>query len=220
MKHKFFWGLAFVLLAVLIFLNSIFLDFDIPVLRLFLGVACFVWLIKIISRCHFPFVFFPIAFIFMLFEKYIAGWLGNSENIISNWIVLLCALLLCIGTGFMFSGFDFHNVNVVSFNGRNRLTSIVKYIDCTDFVNDSVEVNMGRGEVFFENTDGYAGEGTLYVENNMSRLTINIPSSLKVICHIESNMGHTDIHVNNNSDGKTLYITGENNMGHTNIKSV
>ena len=61
----------------------------------------------------------------------------------------------------MYSGFDFHNVNVVSFNGRNRLTSIVKYIDCTDFVNDSVEVNMGRGEVFFENTDGYVGEGTL-----------------------------------------------------------
>lgn len=103
---------------------------------------------------------------------------------------------------------------------RNRLTSIVKYIDCTDFVNDSVEVNMGRGEVFFENTDGYVGEGTLNVENNMGRLTINIPSSLKVICNIESNMGDTDIHVNNNSDGKTLYITGENNMGHIKIKSV
>ena len=54
----------------------------------------------------------------------------------------------------------------------------------------------------------------------MGRLTINIPSSLKVICNIESNMGDTDIHVNNNSDGKTLYITGENNMGHIKIKSV
>lgn len=155
----------------------------------------------------------------MLFEKYYAGLAGQFRN---TYLIgsAFSALLLCIGTGFMFSGFDFHNVNVVSFNGRNRLTSIVKYIDCIDFVNDSVEVNMGRGEVFFENTDGYAGEGTLYVENNMSRLTINIPSSLKVICNIESNMGHTDIHVNNNSDGKTLYITGENNMGHIKIKSV
>lgn len=73
MKHKFFWGLVFVLLAVLIFLNSVFLEFDIPVLRLFLGVACFVWLIKIISRRHFPFVFFPIACIFMLFENILLG---------------------------------------------------------------------------------------------------------------------------------------------------
>ncbi len=220
MKSKFFWGLALVLLAFFIILNSAFFRLDIPVLRLFLATLCVVWLIKIIARRHFPFLFFPLAFLFMLFEKYIAGWLGIAENIISNWIVLLCALLLCVGTGFMFSGFDFHNVNIVFGDGRKRLTSLVKYIDCTDFADDKVEVDIGRGEVFFENTDGYEGGGTLYIDNNMSRLTINVPASWKVICNIESNMGHTDIHVKKNSGGKLLYINGENNMGHIIIKSV
>ena len=220
MKKKFFWGLAFILLAVFIILNSVFSQFDIPLLRLLLGALCAVWTVKLIARRHFPFVFFPIAFIFMLFEKYIAGWLGLNENIISNWIVLLCALLLCVGTGFLFPGFDFHDLNIVSGDKKNRMTSLVKYIDCTDFVSDKIEVNMGKGEVFFENTDNYVGDGTLDVDNNMSSLTINVPSAWNVKCNIKSNMGHTDIRVKENSGGKLLYINGENNMGHITIKTV
>ena len=102
-RQSIFWGVAFICTAILIIVDAVgtglgFLD-SIPVIKIILGVLCLCWIVNELYKKQLPHIFFPLSFIFMLFEKEIAGLCGfENGEIISNWLVLLCALLLTIGT--------------------------------------------------------------------------------------------------------------------------
>ena len=214
-KKGIFWGVALIFAAILMIINSFgtelgFLD-KIPVIKIILGVLFLCWVVNELYKKQLPHIFFPLAFLIMLFEREIADLCGiASGELISNWLLLLCALLFTIGTSMIFPKSYEGNCGRKSHKIMVRST---RYIDCSNFTCQEVENNMGSVEVFFENTEHYQGEGTLNLDNNMGSTVIHIPSGWRVVANIDNNMGSIKIAPSQNSSGKVIHLTGDNNMG-------
>ena len=218
-KSNIFWGIVLVCAAVLIILDGIgtglgFLE-DLPVGKIILGAACLYWLINEICKKRFSHIFFPIVFLFILFEKNLAKLFSvASGNLASNWAVLLGALLLTIGTDMIFSK-SYKSVN--GNKGPKIMGNSTRYIDCTTFTYEHVETHMGSCEIFFENTENYAGGGTLHIENHMGNTSIHVPADWCISVNIENSMGNIDMPSSGKTTGRGLNITGENHMGNVDI---
>ena len=223
--QKVFWGLALVLCAVFIILDAtdVIAPFtsvfgDVSVFFVILGIMLLALAVERIANGKFNEIFVPIALIFMLFEKNIAFAMGlEKTNIINNWIVLLCAVLLTVGVGMLMP----KNIKRLKKGKRSRyIGSSSSYIDCADFSSREVENNMGSCVVRFENTDEYSGNGVLTIENNMGSLAIYVPNTWNVRTNIENNMGSVRVDGDGDTNGPLLIINGENNMGSVLIEYV
>jgi len=220
-SSKVFWGLIFILSALLIVFDALgtglgFLD-GIPVIKIVLGVLLLSWTISELVKLRISGIFFPLAFVFMLFESNIAKYLQlENENIISNWLLLLAATLLSAGFAILFPG---GNGISVSFNDsgsshkKKVMGSYTRYIDCTNFQDDDIEVNMSSCEVFFENVENYENGGRIDLDNNMGSIILHVPAEWHVICDIDNHLGSVRMPSSGNTAGKKLYIEGDNNMG-------
>lgn len=231
MKRKgIFWGLVLICIAVLLILEGIgtgigIID-GIPAIKVILGVVCLAWLGNEVYKLRIPHIFFPAAFIFLIFESEIAHLCNfPSENIISNWTVILIALLLTIGTALVFPkriknncGFEF-NPGGHKFKITGQST---KYIDAAEFTEEQVENHMGATDIFFENAENYSGGGILNVENHMGSLSIHVPKEWTVTETIENHMGNVKIAQSYavKSEGKNIIITGTCHMGSVSIDYV
>ena len=102
-RNGLFFGIILVCAAVALILDGLGISISgaqISAWSIVGGVLCLAWLVVEIVELKFSHIFFPLAFIFLLFEGQIATWLGHDDpNLISNWLVLLAALLLTIGVG-------------------------------------------------------------------------------------------------------------------------
>lgn len=219
-KNSIFWGVAFICAAILLILDGISTDIlnGIPAIKIILGVACLCWVINELYKKKLSHIFFPLSFIFMLLEEEIAGLCGlENTNILSNWLVLLCALLLTIGTGILCS--KFHKASNGK-KGHKIMGQSTRYIDCSDFTYQEIENDMGSCEIFFENIENYPGNGTLRIENNMASTIIHVPASWHIVENIANDMGSVKLSSTGNPTGKSINITGENDMGSVIIELV
>lgn len=99
---KLFWGLGFLLAAALIILDALGIIpsllsavGEVSVFALILGLLLLYYAIARLFKGRISAIFFPLAFIFLLFEKNISMLLGyEGADLINNWLVLLIALLL------------------------------------------------------------------------------------------------------------------------------
>lgn len=221
-KRSIFWGIVLICTAVLILLNSILGSLDlprisgIPIVRLLLGVLCIAWIIDLLFHNDWRVIFYPLAFLFMLFQKDIAQWIhAPGEKLISNWIVLLCAVLLHIGASILFP--KRRSKDLKNRQKNNQFASFSQYIDCADFTNRKVEVNMGKCDVYFENIDLYPGDATLEIDLNMGKVLLHVPADWAVVPEVHNNMGSLHISPSTGGEGKRLTVTGENNMGEIRI---
>ena len=232
---KIFWGFLLILAASLLICDGlgILTGFTetfggVSAVRVVLGVLMLAWLFSDLFKGHLAKIFFPLAFLFMLFEPNIAYFFAlEDENILNNWLVFGCAVLLAAGVKLLFGGRGhrchkaykktFDHSDVVSFGDMGSRT---RYIDCADFSKVSIENTFGVYTVHFENTEAYVSGGHLKIENNLGRVIIYVPSSWRLIVDIESNLGSTVWPNNDTNDGPTLKITGENNLGSIEVKKI
>lgn len=221
------FGLLFIACAVLIILDAVgfslgFLS-GIPAWVLILTALNLVWLIDLIVKLKISEVFIPIAFIFMLLEKYIAGWCGlGKSNIINNWLVFLCALLLMIGAKLITPKNRFKKQFSKAGNHKtSRGTASTIYIDCAA-EEDTVTVRneLSACNVYFSNVESYKGGMTLLVHNELGAMNINVPSEWNVVTNIVNELGALTNPEGNECTGKTIFITGQNELGAVNIKRV
>lgn len=216
-RRSIVWGVAFLAAALLLIAGAVMdtmgINAEIPFFRIALCGLLLGLVVKSLTRGAIAEIFFPIAFIFMLLEGSIIGWCGLAvDDIMNNWLVLLCALLFTIAAGCLFSKKLRFGVKTDGVGGKS-FGSTVKYIDCAVFKNETVENNMGSTSVYFENPEAYAGDGVLYVENNMGAMKINVPAGWFVETKLENNMGSVKIPSRGEPNGKKLTVAGENNMG-------
>lgn len=234
-----FWGLGFILAAVLIILDATdaiapltsFVG-DISIFAIILGLLLFAYIISRLITGKIASVFFPLSFIFMLFEENIAK-LANLENedIISNWLVLLIALFLTIGFSFLIPhsekskghrGNRGISVEITGNSAESSFGASSIYVDCASFSPAHVENSFGACTIHFENVENYRGGQTLHIENSFGSMCINVPSGWVVNSSIENNLGgcskQTD--ATPNDCGPLLYIKGENNLGALSIRFV
>ena len=215
-----FWGIVLVAAAVLIILDGIgsglaFLE-EVPVTKIVLGLACLYWLGTEIWKKRIAHIFFPLAFLFILFEKNIAKLFHIADgNLASDWAVLLGALLLTIGVGMIFKEKDASSEN--GRRGPGIAGNSTRYIDCTNFTYERIENRMGNCDVYFDHTEGYAGGGTLYVENHMGNTTVHVPADWYVSVTVENSMGSIEMPSPGNATGPGLTVSGKNHMGNVEI---
>lgn len=150
---------------------------------------------------------------FMIFERNIAIACGlENHNIINNLLLLVFAILICIGLMLILPKKSCGKWSKRITKGH-AIGSNSVYIDSATFTERYVENNMSSTVVKFENPDAYIGDGILNIENNMGSVVIHIPSNWRIDTNIENNMGSVQNHFGSGGDGPWLKIRGENNMG-------
>ena len=168
-------------------------------------------------------VFFPLAFLFLLFEKYIAEWIGSDDkNLVSNWVVLFAALLLSSGTALLRPKRLFRpsvkvEDNDAARNHRASFGSSTVYIDCTDFVTEKVRNELGACQVFSSNIEQYRGDGTLVVSNELGSMKIHVPAAWKISSSVINDLGFLSEPEESTDDAPILYIRGKNELGNITI---
>ena len=233
MKKNIFWGIIFILSAILLILNALGIRFGLPenisVWKIVLCIGLVMWIIDQCVKKHFANIFFPLIFIVMLFEKEFATLLKiESGDIASTWVFLLIGLLLTAGfslitkeAGFTFTytvGDEKHVYTGKEAKEKYREfkeQKSVYYIDCSEPINKEISVNLGRADIYFSNVDLYDGNGKLKIENNMGKITVHLPNSWTPDCNIDNSLGSVKIpkptEVGENL--KRIKIIGDNNLG-------
>lgn len=222
-KNKTFWGLVLIAIAVLALLDNFGVISplteavgEISIISAVIGILAFFLAISRLFRRKYHEIFIPLAVAFAMFEKNIAFLLGKEDpDLIRNGVLYLIALLLTIGASLLTEGhsktFRFHDKKI----GRSTV-----YVDCTNFVSEEIENNMGSCIVHFTGTESYTGGGVLNIENNMGSVIVRVPSSWKIRANMENNMGSVSIPETDVQNGPSLTLTGENNMGSLRVEYV
>ncbi len=231
---KLFWGLGLILLAAALVLDAVGVLApissavgDVSILALLAALLLLCYAIARLCRGRVGEIFLPLALIFMLFEKNIAYFfkIGDGDgNIINNWLLFGCALMLWIGFSILLSGIRKKKKhNCFEFEHKNKhggsLGSSVRYIACDGFKYELVENNLGACTIFFGNTDKYDGDGVLEIENNLGSVVVNVPDEWDTVVKMDNSLGNITS-PKPTPGGKILNIKGENNLGSIVIKKV
>lgn len=215
---RIYWGVLLVVAAVLLLLGSFGVNlgfigslplFPMLVLVLVIGIC-----IGLAVDHTWPALPFPLAIGFFFIEKDLAEYLGKPDgDIVSNWLVLGCAILLSIGIALLTP----HRIKgvqpAVKSSESRRLCSETKYIDCRNFREYRYMLRMGDAHLYFSNVENYVGGGTLYVSNKMANLVIDVPRGWSIYTDIKTSMGDTSTPNEIFVGGPVLNIIGENKMG-------
>ena len=231
-------GLVFIAVAVLLILEALGVVVSITGIigeisfwQVAGGIFLVSGIIKLLASGQFYEIFVPLGFLFMIFERniaYIAGM--ESQDIINNWLVFGCSLLLSAGFMFILPGRkkkkDKYKKSGIIINIKdNEFGSAVTYIDCEDFGNTimahSVKNKFGSLEVRFDNADSYKGGATLHVDNHFGAIEICVPKSWRIIDNIDVHLGAIDLdNDGEDQDGPTLTIEGCVSLGAIDIERV
>lgn len=228
---KIFWGIALILLAVVLLLDAFHvlspltgLIGEISVWKIILGLLLLSFVISRLVKRKWSQIFIPLAFIFMLFEENISILCGAvTPELINNWVLFLVAVLLSAGTQILFGANKKHFTKVgVTGNTEQMKKSkhagcslghSTVYIDSENMIPNHVENDLGACSVYFENPEAYKGEGTLRVDNNLGAMKIYVPSAWCAKVNVENNLGSITVDEKNHQTEPILYICGENDLG-------
>lgn len=211
-------GILLILVALGIILNAV----DVPlgfISSLAIGdaILCvallFLMASLILDRAWF-FVPVPLMLIFFFLEDNIAAWLGKSEpNLVSNWLVLGCTILIGIGLSMILGGHHKHTRkrDTVSLGDKSN------YIDCATFKKSWQVLNFGNLDIYFENPDAYKGNGILHVNCRVGNMEIHVPNGWHIVTDIKTSLGNTEVPKVNFPDGPLLTIEGRNHLGNIEI---
>lgn len=210
-----FGGIILIGSAVLLLLSGfgIKLGYDVALWRIALGLLCLNWLIDSISKLRFPIAVFPLAFLFLIFEPVIAHLAGSgSDDLISNWTVLLAALLMSIGLYSLLSAkIGGKPVSLI-------VSRSVMYLDGAELENAVISDQGGSVNAYISNSDAYSGGGTIRITNNIGSVRLHIPDTWSVKLNHTDNIGHVSIS-SRDDDRCTQSITVivEDNVGSVRI---
>lgn len=220
-KRSVFLGICFILAAVLIVLDALVTDIPLSSFKIIAGVILLAWIVRdLFSRRFSEGGFFLLAFLVMLFEKEIGTAIGRGEDFISNWVLLIVAALLSIGTSFLAPSKTNHTHSHAHVHSKSVhiLGDAVKYIDCADFSEVSINNTFGDYDVYFQNTDMYAGGGKVNISNNFGDVNFYVPSDWSVEFALGSSVfSDKTVHGETNANGKVLTITGTSKFGDVNV---
>lgn len=223
MKKSIFLALAIILLAGLLLTDAILGAVGVPFFeeislgKCFLGVVLAASFLNGLFNLYAGRFFLSAAFLFMLFEGEIAKYAGMKEdNILSNWLVFFCAVLLAIGFSMLLSRFRERkkHKNFIKYGAKhlhNRFESTVRYADST--VSKHVfENRMGNLDVYFDNVDRYEGGTEVLLANHMGRIVVHVPAKWCIECSVKNHTGQVSAK-RGDPEGKKIYITGTNHIG-------
>lgn len=210
-KNSIFWGIVLILTAVALILDNAGVSFGdgFSVARIVGGIVLLAWIVSEIVRGKFNRVFFPLAFLFFLFEEPIAlNFLGRTKentDLINNWIVILAALLLTVGFSILLRKSGLSPVSSVS----NR----VFYVEASGLTDYKVRESVGKTEVYVTNRDRYEGNGQITVEENVGKVVLHLPRTWTVVLQKSDNLGSVQIPPQDADNELSITLAVHDNVG-------
>lgn len=144
----------------------------------------------------------------------------------STWIVIVVALLLQIGFSVLLpkrkialdSNANRH-ATVERGDGyyENDLGASTCYVDASKLGYYKVENDLGKLDVYIENVETYAGNGTLEVDNNLGQTVVHIPTGWAVDNRMTASLGSVSCSVPT-TGSPMLTITGSCDLGNVSIQ--
>ena len=208
-----FWGLLLIGAAVLLILGDLGLELEykLETWRIVLGFLCLVLFVKRIVRLRFAETVFPLAFLFILLEPMIAHLIGSeSSNLISNWTVLLAALLMTIGLKSILP----KKYSSGSPSGKFRQLQLAMYLDGSELENARISDHTGATDVYISNADAYTGGGRIHITNNVGFLRLHLPGTWNVLLEHGDNIGRVRISEQNRERfEQSIQVEVDDNVG-------
>jgi predicted membrane protein len=234
MKSKnWFWGIFFILAAIAVIAIQTGSFAEIGIQSLLLGAFLLAIIIASLVRFSAFGIFFPIAFLYMIF------WQPLNLMYVNYWYVLLAALLVSIGFEIIFGKHNkykhTHNHDyscdrsaTESIDDNNpdiaiKFGSACKYLHSDNFQGGKFTLSFGELQVFFDQVK-LKSEGTeIFVDCSFGSLVLNVPRDWKVKENVHVSMGGFDNKVHNTNladDAPTLMISGNLWIGSIEVKYI
>lgn len=223
-KERIFWGLFFIVAAVLLLVSRSGILGDITVFSLLLTIFFAACIIKSIRHRSITGILFPVAFLCIIY----AEPLGIEA--ITPWPVLAAALLGSIGCEFLFhsshhsrkyGGYGHmcaeETVEKVADAQLDFYTSFggsIKYVNSDNFQSAKVRCSFGSMKVYFDNAVICNGEAVVALDVSFAGVELYVPKTWNVINSAEAAFGAIDEKNRNYSDGTpVLRIVGKVSFG-------
>lgn len=229
------WGIVLLLLAAGLILSKLDPDGfglipNISLWRLLLGAAFLSMLVKSVFDFNFTGIFFSLAFLGIVFGKYL-----HIEALVP-WTLLVAAALasvafsLIFGNSFKHKRIHNHNFSANCQSGTIegdyinesvRFSGISKYVRSDNLQRADLSCSFGGMEIYFDKVLIPSGTATIVVDSNFSGVEIYIPREWNVINNMTSFCGAVEV-----NDGiymenaPTIILEGTNNFGGVEIKRV
>lgn len=233
-KHDIFWGLLFILAAALILLNQFGMFIDISMFELVATIVLGVIIIKSLFYLSFWGVFFPLAFLCILYADNL-----NIKNF-TPWPALFTALLLSIGFSILFQrnygwGGRWHHRHHFHHNHNSFTSSVVndkddkfvscsssfgeciKYVNSENFERAEISCSFGSVKVYFDNAKIPSGKAEIFVDVSFGEAVLYIPRSWKTECKAKIFCGDMNQNGNIGPDSPVVTIHGNVSFGNAKI---
>ncbi len=191
--------------------------------QVFGGIVCLYWLLNTLItkktlRKKLK-IFFPLAALFMIFEKNIAiAYRVENGNIINNWLVIGAALLLSAAVDIIIPR---RKSDAVVSKSENYFSSTMSsHYYCLDSTKSSHVLKNRLGELTasFQNTEFACDTVYLELTNQLGGMNITVPSEWTVECNVDTKLAETYVRPNATKGGSTkLIVSGENHLGELKI---
>lgn len=155
-KERIFWGLFFILAAVLVILDRFSFFAEISIIRLLITIALALWLFRSIIRRSMTGILFSIALLLICYDDVL------PLEPLTPATLLLAAALGSIGFYFLLPRRTAHgeqeradtiqeSVNDTCVHLRTTMGSGIKYVSSDAFQRADIECSMGTMKVYFDN---------------------------------------------------------------------
>lgn len=228
-KRKIFWGIFFIMMAIIVVASKIGILPDVGVFSL-LATVFLVWMAADgVRHRNFYEMLFAVAFLCIIYD----GPLGIEA--LTPWTVLAAALLLSIGLSLLFGGkkerkhgiefeWDSDGVRGIGSSSEqcsgeqirceNTFGSAIRYIHSDNFCKARLENNFGRMKIYFDNAIIQEELAEVKIENNFGSVMLFIPKEWKVQKELDHCFGSINEYGMCLGTGSAaLRLHGETNFG-------
>ncbi len=234
-RRETYWGLLFIIAAVLILLNQFgFFHDALSNVNAFTIVASVILggiTLKSLIYIDFWGIFFPIAFIAILFSKEL-----HIEKF-TPWPALFTAFCLSVGFSLIFRksrvyGHRWHYNHHDSTFGKNVINQpdndtvkcstsfgeCIKYVNSDNFQKADIKSSFGTAKVYFDHAQVPSGKADIYLDVSFGDAKLYIPSSWNIINDVHVVFGDTDIvNKGGNEDSPVVTIHGNVSFGNAKV---
>jgi len=237
MKKNTFWGLVLILIAV--YLIASHLGYA-PVVSIVTIAGTFFFGYVVISgirKKSFVEIMFGLSIIYCMYEKYL------HIPHISNWIIVVAALLLGSGLDMVFRdalhkkgpSFSFEyssdgeksslftssesTSDEAEVNFENNFGTASKYVNSAHFRSANVENNFGSLNIYMENAVIFPGGALINCDNNFGETNLYLPKNCRAEVHEDTAFGSIRYRGATNTDpnAPVVHINASANFGHITI---
>ncbi len=183
-KERIFWGLFFLLAAVLVLLSRFPLFAEVSLWRIVITIALALWLLQSIMHRSMSGVLFSIALLLICYDDVL------PLSPLTPGTLLLAAALGSIGFYFLLpkhpayheedSHQHWENADTQSFGDahvqlKTSMGAGIKYVSSNDFQQADIECSMGAMKVYFDNAHILGESAVIHLSAMMSSVELYVP---------------------------------------------